>query len=151
MNTAMMFTRVSLLLFVTVLFAGMWATDCPDCRTDADKLMARRESTPQWMRPAVKTRTAEISRTTAAKPISLESIPLPSSIEPGTYVVVDQSGATQQMTISAATSTKSSNLVPVDQYTVRQGDRRWHFIRLDGVVSPKVAQPTRRVPVADLR
>jgi nitrogen fixation-related uncharacterized protein len=56
MNTAMMVTRVSLLLVVTGLFAGMWSADSPDLRSPAEKQLARRDSTPrlllQTVRPA---------------------------------------------------------------------------------------------------
>jgi hypothetical protein len=148
MNTSMMVTRVSLLLVVTGLFAGMWSADSPDLRSPAEKQMARRESTPRMLRQAAKS-SSSIRTVSLTDP--LPSIPLPAGIEGGTYLIVDQSGATQRLTIEARKSTASTNLVAIDQYTVRQGDQRWHFIRLDAVSDRKVAQPTPPARAVDLR
>ena len=149
MNTAMMVTRVSLLLVVTGLFAGMWSADSPDLRSPAEKQMARRESTPRLLLQAAKS-SPSVVRTVSLSD-QLPSIPLPSQIEAGTYLVVDQSGATQRLTIEARDTTTSINLVAIDQYTVRQGDQRWHFIRLNAVPNRKVAQPTQPARSVGLR
>jgi hypothetical protein len=149
MNTAMMVTRVSLLLVVTGLFAGMWSADSPDLRSPAEKQMARRASTPRMPFQAAKS-SPNVIRTVSLSD-RLPSIPLPAGIEAGTYLVVDQSGSTQRLTIEARNTTASTNFVAIDQYTVRQGDQRWHFIRLDAASDRKVAQPTPPMPAIDLR
>jgi hypothetical protein len=149
MNTAMMVTRVSLLLVVTGLFAGMWSADSPDLRSPAERQMARRESTPQLLLQVAKSSPQAVR--TVSQSDELPSIPLPTGIEAGTYLVVDQTGATQRLTIEARSTTGSTNLVAVDQYTVRQGEQRWHFIRLDAVSDRKVAQPTGPARAVDLR
>ncbi|MDB5347655.1 MAG: hypothetical protein JWP89_6032 [Schlesneria sp.] len=146
MNTAMMVTRVSLLLVVTGLFAGMWSADSPDLRSPAEKQMARRASTPRMLLQDAKS-TTNVIRTVSLSD-RLPSIPLPRGIEAGTYLVVDQSGSTQQLTIEASSAATSANFVAIDHYTVRQSDQRWHFIRLDAVSDRKVTQPMRAV---DLR
>jgi hypothetical protein len=149
MNTAMMVTRVSLLLVVTGLFAGMWSADSPDLRSPAEKQLARRDSTPRLLLQTAKS-SANVVRTVSLSD-QLPSIPLPPEIEAGTYLVVDQTGATQRLTIEARNTTASTNFVAIDHYTVRQGDQRWHFIRLDAVLDRKVAQPTPPARGGDLR
>lgn len=149
MNTAMMVTRVSLLLVVTGLFAGMWSADSPDLRSPAEKQMARRASTPRVLEHAAKTSPSTIKAVSLSE--RLASIPLPAGIEPGSYLVVDQTGATQRMTIDASTTSTSANFVAIDQYTVRQGEQRWHFIRLDQVSDRKVAQPSLTTRAVGLR
>jgi hypothetical protein len=149
MNTTMMVTRVSLLLVVTGLFAGMWSADSPDPRSPAEKQMARRASTPRLLLQATKS-SPNVVRTVSLSD-QLPSIPLPPGIEGGTYLVVDQNGATERLTIEARNTTVSTNLIAIDQYTVRQGDQRWHFIRLDAMSDRKVAQPTQPARAADLR
>ncbi len=134
----MMVTRVSLLLLVTGLFAGMWSADSPDSRTVAQKQQARLASSPCAIRHAITP--ARIDR---FKTVSLQyrftshSIPLPAGIAPGTYLVVNQAGTTDRLTIAACDSGTPANHVPVDQYTVRTAGARWHFIRLE----PPLAQP----------
>ena len=127
----MMVTRVSLLLLVTGLFAGMWSADSPDGRSPGQKQLARRSSTPRLIldrklnQPAPKiVRMSAVTKET--------TIPLPTGITAGKYMVVDQSGVTQRMTITSDQLPKETNqnLVPVDQYMVRDGERRWHFIRI---------------------
>lgn len=139
MNTAMMVTRVSLLLVVTGLFAGMWSGDSPDLRSPAEKQMARRASTPCLLgaakSPANRIRTVSLTQRTAP-------VPLPAGIEPGTYLVVNQAGETQRLTIDAKAASTTANFVAVDQYTVRQGGLRWHFIRLDNVTDRNGTQPS---------
>ncbi len=111
MNTAMMVTRVSLLLVVTGLFAGMWSADSPDL-SPAEKQLARRESTPRLLLQAAKSspnvRTVSLSD-------QLPSIPLPVGIEGGTYLVVDQTGVTQRLTIEARNTSASTNFAAIDQ------------------------------------
>ncbi len=148
MNTAMMVTRVSLLLVVTGLFAGMWSADSPDL-SPAEKQLARRESTPRLLLQAAKSSPNVIR--TVSQSDQRSTIPLPAGIEGGTYLVVDQTGVTQRLTIEARNTSASTNFAAIDQYTVRQGDQRWHFIRLDAVSDRKVAQPTQPARAVDLR
>lgn len=146
MNTALMFTRVSLLLIVVVLFAGMWSGDGLEGRTAAQIQMARRASTPRFIadRPAARSPRAEslslVSRRTPA------AIPMPDGIAAGDYLVVDQNGLTQRVTVKAIPGA-TGNLVPVEQYTVRNKGDRWHFIRL----ATSVQEPLQQASAAALR
>ena len=127
----MMVTRVSLLLLVTGLFAGMWSADSPDGRSPAQKQIARRSSTPRLIPDRKVNQVApKVVRLSAATTDT--TIPLPPGITAGKYMVVDQSGMTQWLSVSSNSQTKAAteNYVPVDQYTVREGERRWHFIRI---------------------
>lgn len=146
MNTAMMVTRVSLLLVVTGLFAGMWSADSPDLRSPAEKQLARRASTPRALFQPAKTSTNVVKNVSRSGAVT--SVPLPAGIEPGTYLVVDQSGATQRLTIEASLATGAGNFATIDQYTLRQGSQRWHFIRLETCLDRK---PTQTMHAAALR
>ncbi len=140
MSTAMMFTRVSLLLLVTGLFAGMWSADSPDGRTPAQMQLARRASSPRSIGHGDARR-----RSMPIKNVSIagRSVPvqLPRGIAAGTYLVVDQAGSTRRMTITAEETGQQDNKVPVEQYTVRHGDGRWHFIRLELPAERTTASP----------
>ena len=173
MNTAMMLTRVSVLLLVTGLFAGMWSADSSAGRTAAERQLARRASSPQTVADQTVTRSAHavvrranaviqgpntliqganaviqgantaapnVTRLTSAR---LTAIPLPQEITPGTYLVVDQTGNTQRVTVidEDRGSSAPANDASVDQYTVRDGDRRWHFIRVEQPQAPKAMRP----------
>ena len=180
LNTAMMLTRVSVLLLVTGLFAGMWSADSSAGRTAAERQLARRASSPQTVADQTVTRSAHavvrranaviqgpntliqganaviqgantviqgantaapnVTRLTSAR---LTAIPLPQEITPGTYLVVDQTGNTQRVTVidEDRGSSAPANDASVDQYTVRDGDRRWHFIRVEQPQAPKAMRP----------
>jgi hypothetical protein len=130
-----MVTRFSLLLVATGLFAGMWSMDKADQRTAAEVRLARCASSPNLAR--------DLSRPEKLRPqaevTTQSSVPLPRGIAPGSYLIVDQTGATQRLTVPYEESL-SSNFADVDQYMVRDGNRRWHFIRLS---SPHVDQTAR--------
>lgn len=141
-----MFTRVSLLLLVTVLFAGMWSGDRLDGRKTAQVQLTRRASTPRFSpdQPSARAPRARmvslVSRRTPAV------IPLPDGIAAGDYLVVDQNGMTQRVTVKAIPGA-TGNLIPIEQYMVRQGNARWHFIRLES----SVQRPLQQANAADLR
>jgi hypothetical protein len=126
----MMISRVSLLLVVTGLFAGMWSADGLESRTVTQQQLVRRapsrRASDRVTVPATgSSGNASLSGNTAAK-----TVPLPKGIAPGTYLVVDQAGITQRLTISARRR-RTANHSTVEQYTVRSGGNRWHFIRLE--------------------
>ena len=147
----MMVTRVSLLLLVTGLFASMWSADTPDGRTVAQKQQARMASSPCSIRHvAAPIRTCQIETVSLQGHPLTQAIPLPVGIEPGTYLVVNQAGKTERLTISAREVGTSGNQVPVDQYTVRTAGARWHFIRLEQSEERAVAQPLPQVHAASL-
>lgn len=126
----MMVTRVSLLLLVTGLFAGMWSADSPDERTVAQKQQARLASTPCLIASA--TPENEVARNVSfSGRLDTRAVPLPKGIAPGNYLVVNQAGMTQRLTIAAHNGISEGNYAPVDQYSIRSGNSRWHFIRLD--------------------
>lgn len=135
----MMFTRVSLLLLVTGLFAGMWSADSPDGRTDAQKRMARRASSPCMVRHTPPVQKSIISTVSLNDQKSLGAIPMPRGIAAGTYLVVDQTGKTQQLIVTGQDGAPT-NYANVEQYTVRSGNGRWHFIRLEDSTTPMVRQ-----------
>ena len=139
----MMVSRVSLLLLVTGLFAGMWSADSPDGRTVAQQQLARRASSPRALGRADTSANSRINSVSLPGRWDERAIPRPRGIAPGTYLVVDQAGITQRVTITARDG-ESANHATVEQYTVRSGDARWHFIRLeertpDGPAHPATA------------
>jgi len=128
----MMVTRVSLLLLVTGLFAGMWSSDSPDERTVAQKQLARLGSTPRLAainQPAHEK--GSLRNVSFSGRLDTQAVPLPKGIAPGNYLVVNQTGMTQRLTVTAHHEVSTENYAPVDQYFVRNGNARWHFIRLD--------------------
>lgn len=131
----MMATRVSLLLLVTGLFAGMWSADGPDTRSAAQQQLARRGSSPRAMQ-LITARPSNRLLGLPVVPTPAKVIPLPKGITAGTYLIVDQHGRSERMTIDSKPSRSGR---PSDQYLVRQGSNRWHFIRLQSPVEPRVA------------
>lgn len=132
----MMASRVTLLLLVTALFAGMWSGDRADERSAAGRLLTHKAaSTSVALQPSVR------PNPTAVRPVtrhrgerSLSSIPLPQGIAAGTYLIVDGRGRTETRVVSAAEAFPNGQIVghvAADQYTVRAGRDRWHFIRLE--------------------
>lgn len=137
----MMVTRVSLLLLVTGLFAGMWSTDSPDERTAAQKQLTRLASTPCSVAPTP-LESAYARNVSFSGRLETRAVPLPKGIAPGNYLVVNQAGMTQRLTITAHHGVSEDNHTPVDQYSVRSGNCRWHFIRLD---QPQEQGPGRKI------
>lgn len=138
----MMASRVTLLLLVTGLFAGMWSGDRADERSAHARQLARKASSSSVAsQPSERpTQTAVRSVTRHRGERSLSSIPLPHGIAAGTYLIVDGRGRTETRVVTAAeafprdevTSGEITGHVAADQYTVRVGRDRWHFIRLEG-------------------
>ncbi len=135
MSDAMMASRITLLLLVTGLFAGMWSNDRADERS-APALLARRSAA----RCDVNSTNLRVAPTSASSALRARTdrrrtaVPLPSGIAAGTYLIVDGRGRTQTRVVSAAEAfagRKISRHVAADQYTTRIGRERWHFIRLD--------------------
>jgi len=126
----MMLTRVSILLLVTGLFAGMWSADSPDGRTANEIQLARR-----GMSPRANARSVTAGRNTRKLTVNEVSktagVPLPQGIAPGEYLVVNQTGVSQRLAIPATQGVTTNNARSVDHYTVRDGANRWHFIRLE--------------------
>ena len=145
----MMASRVTLLLLVTGLFAAMWSGDRADERTTAQLLLTRRTSP-----PTANQRSGARPISTAARSVvlhrgeqSLQSVPLPAGIAVGTYLVVDATGRSETRIVSAAEAFPNgviSGHVARDEYTVRSGAARWHFIRLSE--SANVATSRRVTP-----
>ena len=131
----MMASRVTLLLLVTGLFAAMWSGDRADERTTAQLLLTRRTAP-----PSANQRSGARPISTAARSValhrgeqSLQSVPLPTGIAVGTYLVVDATGRSETRIVTAAEAFPNdviSGHVARDEYTVRNGSSRWHFIRL---------------------
>lgn len=132
----MMASRVTLLLLVTALFAGMWSGDRADERSAVGRLLARKAaSSSEAVQPSAR------ANQTAVRPVtrhrgerSLSSIPLPQGIAAGTYLIVDGRGRTETRVVSATEAFPNGQIVgrvAADQYTVRAGRERWHFIRLE--------------------
>jgi hypothetical protein len=128
-------TRVTLLLLVTGLFAGMWSTDGTNDQGSSEQITVRRGArgpavagtSPHQLRnghrPSVR-----LTRTNVRS-----CVPLPHGIAAGNYLVVDQFGSTQLRTVTASEAFPSGKIerhVAADLYTVRIGQNRWHFIRL---------------------
>lgn len=138
----MMASRVTLLLLVTGLFAGMWSGDRADERSAGERLLARKAASSSVAVSTSKPAQPSVHPTqTAIRPVtrhrgerSLSSIPLPQGIAAGTYLIVDGHGRTENRIVSAAEAFPSGQIaghVAADQYTVRVGRDRWHFIRLE--------------------
>lgn len=132
----MMASRVTLLLLVTGLFAGMWSGDRAGERADAERLLARRAaSSSVTVQSSVRphqTPVRAVARHRGER--SLSSIPLPQGIATGTYLIVDGRGRMETRVVSAAEAFPSGQIVghvAADQYTVRVGCDRWHFIRVE--------------------
>lgn len=144
-----MVTRVSLLLLVTGLFAGMWSTDSPDERTVAQKQLARLASTPCSIALNQSARGNDVTRNASfSGRLDTRAVPLPKGIAPGNYLVVNQSGMTQRLTITAHHGVSEENYAQVDQYSVRSGNARWHFIRLDQPVEQGTGRQVTQSPAA---
>lgn len=132
----MMASRVTLLLLVTGLFAGMWSGDRADERFANERLFARKAAS-----SLVASQLSVCPAQTAVRPAtrhrgerSLTSVPLPQGIAAGTYLIVDGRGRTETRVVSAVEAFPSGQIaghVAADQYTVRVGQDRWHFIRLE--------------------
>ena len=132
----MMASRVTLLLLVTALFAGMWSGDRADEQSTAGLRLVRKAASPSvTVQPNVR------ANQTAVRPVarhrgerSLLSIPLPQGIAVGTYLIVDGYGRTETRVVSEAEVFPNGQIaghVAADQYTVRVVRERWHFIRLE--------------------
>lgn len=132
----MMVSRVSLLLLVTGLFAGMWSSDRADERSVAERRLTRKAYS-----SSVVVQASVLPNQTAVRPVTrhrgerpLSSIPLPQGIAAGRYLIVDARGRTETRVVSAAEAFPSGQItghVAADQYTVLAGHDRWHFIRLE--------------------
>lgn len=149
-NSAMMATRVTLLLLVTGLFAGMWSADSPDDRTPTQKQLARLASSPCAFANSPFRRDAR-SVTAEVQPVAAK-IPLPRGIAAGTYLAVNQFGKTQQVTVASADSQDgrpNENFALVEHYTIHVGQTRWHFVRLE-TESKLINQAPRQVTAANL-
>lgn len=145
----MMVTRVSLLLLVTGLFAGMWSTDSPDERTAAQKQLARLASTPCSIALNQTAPRNDVARNASfSGRLDTRAVPLPKGIAPGNYLVVNQSGMTQRLTITAHHGVSEDNFTPVDQYSIRIGNARWHFIRLDQPLDQESGRRVTQSPAA---
>ena len=132
----MMASRVTLLLLVTALFAGMWSGDRADEQSANARWLARKEaSSSVALQPSVRPKQTVVRAVTRHRgERSLSSIPLPQGIAAGTYLIVDGHGRTETRIVSAAEAFPSGQIaghVAADQYTVRAGRDRWHFIRLE--------------------
>lgn len=146
----MMASRVTLLLLVTGLFAGMWSGDRADEQSANVRLLARRTSS-----PSVASQSSARQTQTAVRPVTrhrgertLSSIPLPQGIAAGTYLVVDGRGRTETRIVTSAEAFPSGQItghVAADLYTVRVGRDRWHFIRLEESASSLATR--RPVPI----
>lgn len=145
-----MVTRVSLLLLVTGLFAGMWSTDSPDERTAAQKQLARLASTPCTV-ATTPPENAFARNVSFSGRLDTRAVPLPKGIAPGNYLVVNQAGLTQRLTITAHHGVAEDNYAPVDQYSVRSGNFRWHFIRLDQALEQGTERKITQSPAAGPR
>ena len=104
MDQIMMVSRVSLLLLVTGLFAGMWSSDRADEWSVAERRLTRQAySSSVVMQPSVRpnqTAVRLVTRHQDERPRS--SIPLPQGIAAGTYLIVDGRGRTETRVVSAA-------------------------------------------------
>lgn len=150
MSAAMMFTRVSLLLMVTGLFAAMWSGDSPDDRSGAEIRLARLASSPQASLYCGFGNNARAKiDTISASSSSKSDYPIPEGIAPGKYLVVNQAGRTWSVTISED-SQSSVKRTPEDHYLVIQGSLRWHFIRL-ATQEHVLALPVDQGPAANLQ
>ena len=164
----MMASRVTLLLLVTGLFAGMWSGDRADERSAAGRRLTRKASSSLVTASSSMAATPSIRpNQTTVRPVtrhqgerSLSSIPLPQGIAAGTYLIVDGRGRTETRVVSAAEAFPSGSIVghvATDQYTVRVGRDRWHFIRLEEssnslAIRQSLSRPrTGRVREASLR
>lgn len=154
MDHAMMASRVTLLLLVTGLFAAMWSGDRADERTTAQLLLTRRTSP-----PTANQRSGARPISTAARPVSryrgeqsLQTVPLPSGIAVGTYLVVDATGRNEARVVTAADAFPNgviSGHVAKDEYTMRSGPERWHFIRLAESASVAARRGPMRRPLTE--
>ena len=148
----MMVSRVSLLLLVTGLFAGMWSSDRADERSVAERRLTRQAySSSVVMQPSVRpnqTAVRLVTRHQGERPRS--SIPLPQGIAAGTYLIVDGRGRTETRIVSTAEAFPSGQItghVAADQYTVFVGRDRWHFIRLEESANSLATRRTLLGPV----
>lgn len=155
----MMASRVTLLLLVTGLFAGMWSGDRADERSASERLLARKAASSSVTVSTSKPAQPSVHPTqTAVRPVtrhrgerSLLSIPLPQGIAAGTYLIVDGHGRTETRVVSATEAFPSGQIaghVAADQYTVRAGRDRWHFIRLEQSAESTATRRTMLQPQA---
>ena len=154
-----MISRVSLLLLVIGLFAGVWSADNSDGRSAAQMQLVRRGLPPRAIGRAAGSSRNRLQGVSLPGCMKAAPIPRPRGIASGTYLVVNQAGVTQRLTITAQYD-ESGNHATVeqytdqnpdqcdDQYTVRRGKARWHFIRLE---EQTLARPMPAVTAADLR
>ena len=141
----MMASRVTLLLLVSGLFAGMWSTDSPDGRTASERFTARKGGSHRVIPSSRGLRTPnEVQMSLRrAKSIRGPIVPLPRGIAVGNYLVVDQSGSTEVRTVTASEAFSSGRIeghAAADHYSVRVGQSRWHFIRLDATAQSRLAR-----------
>ena len=137
----MMASRVTLLLLVTGLFAGMWSGDRAGERSANERLLARKAASSEVVLQSGGRPNQTIARavTRHRDERSLSSIPLPNGITVGTYLIVDGRGRTEARVVTSAeaipseevTSGEVTGHAAADQYMVRVGRDRWHFIRLE--------------------
>ena len=147
----MMASRVTLLLLVTALFAGMWSGDRADERPTVGRRLVHKAASPSvTVQPNMR------ANQTAVRPVtrhqgerSLSSIPLPQGIAAGTYLIVDGHGRTETRVVSATEAFPSGQIaghVAADQHTVRVGHDRWHFIRLEESANSLATRRTLSLP-----
>lgn len=146
----MMASRVTLLLLVTGLFAGMWSGDGRENNAAREPLLAH-QGAAQAMNSRTTARPGAVairSSLRGREEWSAASIPLPRGIAAGTYLVVDGHGRTETRLVTAAEAFPNGRIerhVAADQYAIRLGSDRWHFIRLDDAAETRAAR--RVVPI----
>ena len=142
MDTMIMSVRVAMLVLATSLFAAIWANDCPMEAAYAAPSIDLQYEVPrigiQLEAPAEVTFTSTINHTTRISDV----IPLPAEIISGTYLVVDQYGQTTTRVVHGTDLTayrKDESAGSRTHYEVAQGQRRWHFVRIEQSSNPRSA------------
>ena len=138
--------RVALLTLVTCTFAVAWSGDCADPLAVADhsaKAKAVKDSPP---RHSAEPPTVPLSY--RGSRYTENEAPLPSGIVSGTYLVADQFGRTVTRIVSADEADsveKKPNYPAEDHYALTVNGSRWHFIRIDPLLTDQMAvRPTVR-------
>lgn len=150
-------TRISLLLLVLGLFTSAWSEDRRVNQEDRMTVAQRTKLQRERSRTNVPQRTVTAGMTNDRTRGTLTSaVPLPQGIAAGTYLVVDNFGRTHTRVVNpvAAAATNRDRVrsrFSEDQYTVKLGASRWHFIRLDVPSSSSTATAPTPVRAASLR
>ena len=142
MDSMIMAARVALLIVVTGLFTALWSGDHPDRMARVDrpsKFLIVKQNVVQTGRvPQLNpSRDPVDSHDHVALFASGESrvdAPLPDGITDGTYLVTDQWGHTEIRVVTNQRSRSNDKSVPMmmdDHYSVKIGQSRWHYIRLE--------------------